>query len=198
MRFRYAESGGREVIEADDADDDDDRHDGDDDGKDAVTVGLVVLLQMARIDGDEGDGERAAGDEIVEPVGNGERGPEGVGLAGGAEERGDDRVAHEAEHARQEHGDDEDGRGEAEPTRRRRFGHSYLYEKFLDGVLLELANVTGGVIVEDDGRRRRVVDLAAARRRRCSAVHDDEHAIRRVPVVHIPRLSQESRRRRTR
>jgi hypothetical protein len=91
---------GREVLDDDDGRDHHDRHHRGDDREDAVAARLVVILEVARVDGDEGDGERAAGDDVVQKIGDGEGGVERVGGAGGAEERGDDRVAQKAEDAR--------------------------------------------------------------------------------------------------
>src|SRR5439155_2838536 len=104
----------RRELERDDARHDDQRHDGGDDREHVVAARLVILLEVARVDGDEGDRERAAGHDVIEEIGDGEGGVEGVGGAGGAEQRGDDRVAQKAEHARQQDGQDEQRRGEAD------------------------------------------------------------------------------------
>ena len=76
-------------------------HDRDDDGKSLLRVGVALLREKPRIDGDECNGGRAPGHDVVEPVGQGEGGDVSVGLRACAEGIGDVGLADVADHARE-------------------------------------------------------------------------------------------------
>jgi hypothetical protein len=98
-------------------------HDGDhdrgDDAEHAVALRLVLGGEVASVDRQEGDRERAARHEVVEPVGNRERRVVCVGLPVGSEPTCDEHLAREADHAREEHRRDHHQSGRAHPSRRR-------------------------------------------------------------------------------
>ncbi len=74
-------------------------HHGDDDGESFLRVVLALFGQKTGIDGDESDRGGAAGDDVIEPVGQGEGGYVGVGLLSGAEGVGDVGLADVSDHA---------------------------------------------------------------------------------------------------
>ena len=79
-------------------------HHRNDDGESFLGVLLALFRQKPGIDGDECDGGGAAGDDVVEPVGEGESGDVGVGLLTGAEGVGDVGLADVSDHARERDG----------------------------------------------------------------------------------------------
>jgi len=89
-------------------------HHSDDDGESLLGVVLALLRQKAGVDGDESDRGGAAGDDVVEPVGQGEGGYVGVGLLSGAESVGDVGLADVSDHARER-----DGRHQQQRRRKR-------------------------------------------------------------------------------
>src|ERR1035438_10190051 len=105
--------GGREAVEhpsgelrredfgEDCASDQDRGHYGDDDGEGFLRVRLALFGQEPRVDGDEGDGGGASGDDVVEPVGEGEGGYVGGGLLAGTEGVGDVGLADVSDDALQ-------------------------------------------------------------------------------------------------
>lgn len=120
-------------------------HDGDDDGESFLRVLLAFFGEKSRIDGDECDGGGAAGDDVVEPVGQGESGDVGVGHLSGAESVGDVGLADVSDDAREgdgRHQQQRRGEGgvlvrgteEAEKTHR-------LQSNASDGVVRELSAV---------------------------------------------------------
>ncbi len=66
-------------------------------------------------DGNEGDAERASGDQVIQEIGEREGGVIGVGDGVGADLVGDGPIAEEAEHAAEQDAghDDAGGRGDA-------------------------------------------------------------------------------------
>ncbi len=95
----------------DGADPQHDRHHGDDDGEGLLRVLFFVLREEAGVDGNEGDGGGAAGDNVVQPVGNGETGDVGIGLRAGAEGPGDVGLADVSDDARRHDGRHQQQRG---------------------------------------------------------------------------------------
>ena len=95
-------------------------HGGEDDRERALAFGIAALLVIAGKDGDEGDGCRAADEEIGDHVGQDEGGVESVGLDAAAEEPDDIFDPHQPDDAREKSGHHEhDGGGEdAVPVRR--------------------------------------------------------------------------------
>ncbi len=79
-------------------------HGGEDDGERALAVGFAAGIAVAGEDGDEGDGGRAADEEVGDHVGQREGGEEGIGLHAAAEEPGDVEIAHQAEDAGEQRG----------------------------------------------------------------------------------------------
>ncbi len=95
--------------------DQDEAHHGDYRGKDAPAFVFALFGDVFGEDGDEGDAERAAGDQIVEKIGEREGGVVGAGGGVGADLVRDGPIAKEAEDsAEQDAGhDDAGGRGDA-------------------------------------------------------------------------------------
>ena len=79
----------------DDASDENCRHHGDDDREGLLCVGLAFLGEEACVDRNESDGGGASGNDVVEPVGQGEGGNVGIDLSAGAELVRDIRLADE-------------------------------------------------------------------------------------------------------
>ncbi len=76
-------------------------HDRNNYGKGLLRIGIAFFRQETRIDGDECNGRSASGDDVVEPVRQGEGGNVGVGLRTGAEGVGNVSLANVADHARE-------------------------------------------------------------------------------------------------
>jgi hypothetical protein len=72
-----------------------------DDGKRFLCVLFFVLGQKSRVDRNKGDGGSSPGNEVVQPVGDGEAGDISVGLRTRAERPGDVGLAHIADDARE-------------------------------------------------------------------------------------------------
>jgi len=90
-------------------------HHGNDDGESLLRVLLALFRQKTGIDGDECDRGGATGNDVVEPVGQGEGGDVCVGLLPGAEGVGDVGLADVSDHARER-----DGRHQQQRRRKRR------------------------------------------------------------------------------
>ena len=105
----------REDLGQDGAGDEHRGHHGNDDGESFLRILLALFRQKPGVDGDEGDRSGAAGDDVVEPVGEGEGGDVGVGLLSGAESVGDVGLADVSDHARER-----DGRHQQQRCRKRR------------------------------------------------------------------------------
>ena len=79
-------------------------HHGDDDGESFLRIGSRFSGEEAGVDRDERDRRCAAGDEVVEPIGQGEGGDVGVGLRAGTEGLGDVGFADVSDDARDHDG----------------------------------------------------------------------------------------------
>ena len=87
-------------------------HGGEDDGERTLALGFAPGLAIAGEDGDEGDGGRAADQEIRDHVGQDKGGIESVGLDAAAEEPSDIFDAHQPDDAREKRGNhQQDGGG---------------------------------------------------------------------------------------
>ena len=93
----------------------DEAHYGDDCGENAPAFVFVLFGDVFGEDGDEGDAERAASDQVVEEIGEREGGVVGAGGGVGADLVGDGPIAEEAEDAAEQDAghDDAGGRGDA-------------------------------------------------------------------------------------
>src|SRR5271165_709998 len=90
-------------------------HYSNDDVESFLRVVLALFRKKPCIDGDECDGGGAAGDDVVEPVGQGEGGYVGVGLLSGTKGVGDVGLADVSDDARE-------GDGRHQQQRRRKGG----------------------------------------------------------------------------
>jgi hypothetical protein len=84
--------------------------------------GLPSALPQARVHGDEGDREGAAGEQVIQEIGKLEGGAVGVHLRAHAHLAREHHLAHVADHAREEHAASQQrgGGGEPAPVRRLR------------------------------------------------------------------------------
>ena len=111
-------------------------HDRDDDGECFLRVVVALLGQESRIDGDECNGGRAAGHNVVQEVGQGKRGNIGVGLRSGAEGEGNVGLAGVADHARErDRAHQQDGRRERRMlVRRPKKTQQFRHEDAMTGI----------------------------------------------------------------
>jgi hypothetical protein len=72
-------------------------------GEQVVGGALVAAGEMLGVERQKGDRQRAAGEQIVEQVGDLEGGIVGIGGRSGADSVGEQRFSRIAEHARQQH-----------------------------------------------------------------------------------------------
>ena len=106
---RRRELRGKDFAEDDQADQQE-PHEGHDRGENPPGFVLAILGGVLGEDGNEGDAERGAGDQIIEEIGQGEGGVIGVGHGVRADLVGDGPLAKEAEDAGEQDSAHDDGR----------------------------------------------------------------------------------------